>query len=108
MEENGTVYLLYEGDNWLSRDSLVLMGIFSSEESLYCNAEKLIRERGEEHLKEHLRYDGWDFDEESTKQEKIDLVVEDILLELMSQKTTNGWGTNYYYQAVELDVLEEI
>lgn len=38
------VWLLYEGDEWLSTGSLVLMAICTSEESFRANAEKLIAE----------------------------------------------------------------
>lgn len=43
--ETKKVYLLYEGDEWLSTDSLVLMGIFTSKQAFKFNAEKLIRQR---------------------------------------------------------------
>ena len=102
-----TVFLLWEGDEWLSKDNLVLMGVFSTPESLCYNAEKLVRERGEEHL-ECAENDAWGFDEDSTKQEKIDGIVEEIMTELLSRGSTSGWVTNYTWQEVELDKLEEI
>ena len=39
------VYVLYEGDAWLSHSSLVPMGIFDSEENVFQAAESLIRDR---------------------------------------------------------------
>lgn len=105
MEE--TVFLLYEGDEWLSTDSLVLMGIFTTKETLKANAEKLIRERGNEHVSDADGM-GYDFDDCETRKEKIDSVCEDILLELIGRGSTSGWTTNYSVTEVELDKLEEI
>lgn len=96
----GSVYLLYEGDEWLTTDSLVLMGIFTSPESLKVNAEKLIRQR----IKQHRRVakeNGWEYDSD-------DEIVEDILLELTSRSSTVNWETNYSTQLVALDGLGEI
>ena len=107
MEQNKTVFLLWEGDEWLSRDSLVLMGVFSMPDTLCHYAEELIRERGDEHL-EYAEYDAWDFDEDASKKEKINGVVEAIMEELFSNGSTAGWDINYIWQEVELDKLEEI
>ena len=44
-DENPLVlHLLYEGDQWLSKSSLVLMGVFTNEDDLKSGVEKLIRE----------------------------------------------------------------
>ena len=108
MEQDKSVFLLYEGDEWLSSDSMVLMGVFSSEESLRFNAEKLISVRGDEHLDFAEGQNFFDIDETFSKDEKISLVVDDILLELLSRGSTSGWSTNYSYQVVTLDELGEI
>ena len=107
MEQKDSVFLLYEGDEWLSNDSLVLMGVFSSLISLDFYADKLIRERGKEHL-ETAEEDGWVFDEGLTEEEKVDEIVGTILLELMDRKSTSTWGTNYHIKEVSLDELGEI
>ena len=39
------VYVLYEGDTWLSNSSLVPMGIFDNTDDLMGAARKLIAER---------------------------------------------------------------
>lgn len=94
------VYLLYEGDEWLSSDSLVLMGIFTSKESFKANAEKLIRQR----IKQHRRTaseNGWEYGTDNE-------IVDDILLELTSRGSTTGWETNYTTQSATLDELGEI
>ena len=38
------LHLLYEGDQWLSKSSLVLMGVFTNEDDLKSGVEKIIRE----------------------------------------------------------------
>lgn len=100
------VILLYEGDEWLSTDSLVLMGIFTSKESFKANAEKLIRQRAKQHLRD-AEDNGWEFDG-CTTQDKKDAVCEDILTELCSRGSTSGWTTNYTHANATLDELEEI
>lgn len=95
-----SVYLLYEADQWLSNNSLVLMGIFSSEENLFSAAEKLARKRG----KEHLRYAKENGYSHTTQGE----CIEDILSELERNGQTLQWETNYYTERVELDKLEEM
>lgn len=108
MEQDKSVFLLYEGDEWLSNDSMVLMGVFSSEESLKFNAEKLIRQRGDEHLDCAEYQNFFDYNETFNKDEKISLVIDDILMELLSRGATSGWSTNYSYQEATLDELGEI
>lgn len=95
-----SVYLLYECDRWLSRDSMVLMGIFTSEEKLFSAAKKLARERGKEHLR-HAKENGYSHE---TQRE----CIEDILSELERNGQTQQWETNYYTERVELDKLGEI
>lgn len=110
MEQN-EVMLLYEGDEWLSTDKLVLMGIFTSKESFMVNAEKLIRQRGRQHVKyyEGQMCKGNDyFDDCKSMSDKINVVVDDILTELCSRGSTYGWEFNYTSQMVNLDELGEI
>ena len=92
--------MLWEGDEWLSTCSLVLMGIFTSKEKLKENARTLIRQRASEHL-EIGNAMGLDYPDE-------DSVCEDILLELMAHSSTNCWNTNYLYETVKLDELNEV
>ena len=105
------VYLLYEGDEWLSKGSLVLMGIFTSDEQLKCNAEKLIRERGKQHVRhyEGQMCDGDGYPEDcKTMDDKVDVVVDDILEELLLHGATSGWEVNYCWTVATLDELGEI
>ena len=100
MKQN-SVYLLYEGNEWLNTDSLVLMGVFTSERMLRCNALELIKQRGKKHLRDVNDGMGCDF-------EDVDSVCEDILLELMSRGATSGYSTNYCYTMANLNELGEI
>lgn len=96
------VYLLYEGDEWLSNQSLVLMGIFTSIAKLKDAARELITQRADEHLTTAI--ENFDFCEDSTEED----VVDDILTELFNNRSTQGWLVNYSFQEVELNKLEEI
>ena len=78
------VYVLYEGDSWLSHSSLVPMGIFDNTEDLMVSARELISERHS------------DEDE-----------VEDMMLELGNYNQVNGYDVNYLIKVVELNKLEE-
>lgn len=94
------VWLLYEGDEWLSTGSLVLMAICTSEESFRANAEKLIAERAAQHFRT-AKGNGMDFDCKEG-------VCEDISLELRSRGATTGWDVNYCYTIADCDQLGEI
>ena len=78
------VYVLYEGDSWLSHSSLVPMGIFDNTEDLMVSARELISERYS------------DEDE-----------VEDMMLELGNYNQVSGYDVNYLIKVVELNKLEE-
>ena len=78
------VYVLYEGDAWLSNSSLVPMGIFDNTEDLMVSARELISERYS------------DEDE-----------VEDMMLELGNYNQLTGYDVNYLIKVVELNKLEE-
>ena len=92
------VYLLYEGDAWLSSDSLVLMGVFSSKYTLYDAAEKLISE----HVK-----DNFDPDEYSEYYTEEDF-IEDELICLRDRHQTQGGQVNFMVEEAILDRLQEI
>ena len=78
------VYVLYEGDAWLSNSSLVPMGIFDNTDDLMGAARKLIAERHS------------DEDE-----------VEDMVEELGNYNQVSGYDVCYLIKEVELNVLEE-
>ena len=77
------VYVLYEGDSWLSNSSLVPMGIFDNTDDLMVSARKLISER---------------YSDE----------VEDMVTELGNYNQVSGYGdVSYLVKVVELNKLEE-
>lgn len=79
------VYVLYEGDAWLSNTSLVPMGIFDNTDDLMVSARKLISERYS------------DEDE-----------VEDMVTDLGNYNSVSGYGdVGYLVKVVELNKLEE-
>ena len=49
------IYLLYEGDAWLSTSSLVLMGVFEDEYKLNEAAETLIQQ----HARKNFNSEDW-------------------------------------------------
>lgn len=97
-----SVFLLYEGDEWLSRDSMVLMGVFTNQAELKSAARELIEQRADEHL--DSAKSNYDFDEGTTYED----VVDDIMTELFSRRSTVGWLVNYSIVEVETNKLEEI
>lgn len=97
-----SVFLLYEGDEWLSRHSMVLMGVFTNQAELKSAARELIEYRADEHL--DIAKSNYNFDDDATEED----VVEDILTELFSRGATQGWLTNYSVVKVETNKLEEI
>ncbi len=97
-----SVFLLYEGDEWLSRDSMVLMGVFTNQAELKSAARELIEQRADEHL--GVAKSKYDFDEGTTYED----VVDDIMTELFSRRSTVGWLTNYSIVEVKTNKLEEI
>ena len=70
-----TVYLLYEADAWLSYDSMVLLGVFDSDEALLGAVGNLVRDE----LKEDINhFHSYDEGEAPTKQE-LEAMTEDDL-----------------------------
>jgi len=98
-----TVFLLYEGDEWLSSDSLVLMGVFSSEEKLEKGAKKLIWERRKEHL-QYEREQAYEGDEIRGVRD----LCADIFDDLMRHNQSDYGYTRYLVKEVELNKLEEV
>ncbi len=96
------VFLLYEGDERLLNNSMVLMGVFTNQVELKSAARELIEQRADEHL--DIAKSNYDFDDDATEED----VVEEILIELFSRGATQGWLTNYSVVKVETNKLESI
>lgn len=97
-----SVYLLYEGDGWLSNGSLVLMGIFDSDEKLKNGAEELISNRINEH---------YDYAIECCCEDENDITKESVLNEILDELMDNFQylgETSYIIKEAELNVVEEI
>ena len=78
------IYLLYECDTWLTRDSMELLGVFST----YPKMIEALRDIADTAIKEgHLNADN------------ADEIVEEF--ETISQ--TQGYATNYLYEVATLD-----
>jgi hypothetical protein len=92
-------YLLYEGDQWLSRDSMELRGAFSRKDELKKAARKVIAEQAREHLEDFIGNGG---DEDTTQTE----VCREMLNELMENGQTYGYTTNYSIESVTLNELQ--
>ena len=97
-----SVFLLYEGDEWLAQSSMVLMGVFTNQAELKFAARELIEQRADEHL--DIAKSNYDFDEGTTYED----VVDDIMTELFSRRSTVDWLTNYSIVEVKTNKLEEI
>ena len=96
------VYLLYEGDTWLSSNSLVLMGIFDNIDDLSNAAKELIEQRAGEHMLYAIG--NYTMDDDYTKED----VVNDLYEELLDNDQTSKGDTRYMIDEVELNVLGEI
>ena len=99
------VYLLYECDEWLSKDSMVLMGIFDNDEYLWNGAYDLIYERIDEHV-DYAEENIFELEEGEHVDEQE--VMADLMNELKENWQTQSWLTNYLIKEVELNKLEEI
>lgn len=125
MEEDMTLYMLHEGDQWLSRDSLVCMGVFDLEH-LDGACENLIRERADELFREHLNENGYDgksllrycndncIDREKGESKEhlynrlLDEFVDGLKEELLNNSQTQGYSTNFYINPITLNEYGEI
>ena len=92
------VYLLYEGDEWLSKSSQVLMGIFTNEQDLKKGCEELVRSRADRNFT----------DEDREYFDTTEDFVEDSVVELMSNRQLLGNCTSFMISQVATNVLNEI
>ncbi|MBR1526678.1 MAG: hypothetical protein IJ640_08470 [Prevotella sp.] len=101
MEEK-KVYLIYEGDKHLSKNSLVLMGVFDSKANLMNGANELITKRIN---------DNWDgiYNENTHTEEeaKFDFIWEQTKV-LMEDYQTHDGKVLFYICEASLNVIEEV
>lgn len=101
------VYLLYEADAWLSYDSMVLMGVFDSDEALLDAVGTLARKELEKDANHFRSFDEGDCPETLTEDE-TDSIVEKVIDEFTSNNLqTQAYDTNYYAIETELNHLDE-
>ena len=97
-ESKDEVYLLYEGDEWLSRSSLSLMGIFTNEEDLKKGCEELVRSRAERNYT----------DSEKEWCESLEGFIVYCVDELMSNRQVLSSYSSFTISQVATNVMEEI
>lgn len=93
MEE---VYLLYETDEWLSKSSQVLMGVFTGSEQISDGVRELVKKRIE-----NFRDD--EFEELEETQDRI---LEEVFCNNGLQ--TQGYTVNILVKSVEPNRVDEI
>lgn len=91
--ENKEVFLLYEGDSWLSTDSLVLLGVFTSTERLAGGVQEHVR----------CNFDVYTEDEEAEADEVASLICDEFF-ECGMQ--TQGYINNLCAKSVETNRIE--
>ena len=92
------MYLLFEGDEWLSKSSLVCMGLFTSPTKLKAAVTQLIRQRIEDN------FDPRDYDYDITAEDWVNEQV----TEFMESKQTSEGGVLFIAKQVTPNKLEEI
>lgn len=101
MEEN-KAYLIYEGDKHLSKESLVLMGVFNSKANLMFGAIELITNRVN---------DNWDgiFNEdvETEEEAKFGFILEQAKI-LMEDYQTHDGKILFYICEADMNTVGEV
>lgn len=98
MNTKNKMYLLFEGDEWLSTDSLVCMGLFTNDDELEKGVTKLIKQR----IKDN--FDPRDYDYDITAEEW----VKEQVVEFMESKQTSEGAILFIAKTVEPNKLEKI
>lgn len=101
MEEK-TIYVIQEGDNHLSADSLVIMGFFDDEDKLRDGARQLIRERIDDNF--------WDYEydeNECSKEDAKNDFIEEQFEALMNEHQTNAGDVLFMITEATLNKIEE-
>ena len=92
------LHLLYEGDQWLSKSSLVLMGVFTNEDDLKSGVEKIIREDANNN-----------YTEEYKKNEvSMEDYIEESVYWLMSDRQLLGCYNSFLIRDVTPNLYGEI
>lgn len=96
-----TAYLLYEGDSWLSRSSLVLMGVFTTKEKLFSAVKQYV-------LENRANFRDYELEAEYGKESNRELSRR-VLNEFCEYDLqTQGYDHNLHAQEINLNELKEI
>ena len=111
---NEMAYLLYEADAWLSYDSMVLMGVFTSDTAFHEAVAQLIRSRlNIDGMNAYNSYDEESLEEVETltgeeREKEIDGIVEKVAEEFFGNDLqAQSYDTNLYAAYVTLNELNE-
>ena len=97
-ENHLVLHLLYEGDQWLSTSSLVLMGVFTNENDLKSGAEKLIREDANNNYTE----------EDKQNEKSMEDYIEESVYWLMSDRQLLGCYNSFLISDVTPNLYGEV
>ena len=92
------LHLLYEGDQWLSTSSLVLMGVFTNEDDLKSGAEKIIRDNANNNYTE----------EEKRNEISMEDYIEESVYWLMSDRQLLGCYNSFLIRDVTPNLYGEV
>ena len=100
------VYLLYETDAWISTESKVLMGIYTTDENLLNGVRKIVEDR----YQNDVTFVDMDEDEDEREPETLEEMQERIVDEFCDNdlQTVGNYEVQLYATEVELDKTEEI
>lgn len=91
------VYLFYETDAWLSKDSMVLLGVFDS----MVNGVLALKNNGDfNELAREEAYVVYDNDNKYDKESSVDNVMDDLYNNLQTQ---GGSEKNYYVEELTIN-----
>ena len=105
IDKDNNVYLVYEGDNILSSNSMVLMGIYT----LYDSAMEAIAFNNRFAPEEFITFDEDDEDDRLlTDSQKNEIMTQEIFDQLSERNYVIGDNLGYQIKTVELNVWDEI
>ena len=105
--------MLYQCDEWLSTNSMVLMGIFTNDDSLHGAIKDLIIENADTHencgdLDDIIEWYKEECGEDFEMSEVVEDFIDETTKELLRNGQTQGLSVNYMTTRVGTDVLGEI
>lgn len=104
--KNKNVYLLYVGDEWLGKNSLTLIGVYSNKTMAMKDAAKDFAY--DFHNMRHWSADNWDFEEDPDPHPHVVRAecYRSILAELKENGQTQGHCINYTIYETPLNQMD--